>query len=60
MADIGLHDGPSPSAPSPRDADAPPTSADSAGQSGPPAISEEVKARMDKVIYSDVGEHILN
>ncbi|KAF7585338.1 hypothetical protein BBP40_011222 [Aspergillus hancockii] len=55
MADIGLHDGPAPSAPSPRDVDAPPASAGSAGHSGPPAISEEVKARMDKVIYSDIG-----
>ncbi|PIG83663.1 Rho GTPase activator (Rgd1) [Aspergillus arachidicola] len=55
MADVSLHDGPAPSAPSPRDADAPPASADSAGHSATPAISDELKARMDKVIYSDIG-----
>ncbi|KAE8166283.1 hypothetical protein BDV40DRAFT_307759 [Aspergillus tamarii] len=55
MADVSLHDGPAPSAPSPRDADAPPASADSAGHSAPPAISDELKARMDKVVYSDIG-----
>ncbi|GMF73486.1 unnamed protein product [Aspergillus oryzae] len=53
MADVSLHDGPAPSAPSPRDADAPPASADSAGHSATPAISDELKARMDKVVYSD-------
>ncbi|KAB8258159.1 hypothetical protein BDV32DRAFT_126191 [Aspergillus pseudonomiae] len=52
MADVSLHDGPAPSAPSPRDADAPRASADSAGHS---AISDELKARMDKVVYSDIG-----
>ncbi|KAE8415115.1 hypothetical protein BDV36DRAFT_285650 [Aspergillus pseudocaelatus] len=55
MADVSLHDGPAPSAPSPRDADAPPASADSAGHSVTPAISDELKARMDKVVYSDIG-----
>ncbi|KAE8315654.1 hypothetical protein BDV41DRAFT_574685 [Aspergillus transmontanensis] len=55
MADVSLHDGPAPSAPSPRDADAPPASADSAGHSATPAISDELKARMDKVVYSDIG-----
>lgn len=59
MADVSLHDGPAPSAPSPRDADAPPASADSAGHSAPPAISDELKARMDKVVYSDVHDHPL-
>ncbi|GAB1196015.1 hypothetical protein APSETT444_005281 [Aspergillus pseudonomiae] len=53
MADVSLHDGPAPSAPSPRDADAPRASADSAGHSATPAISDELKARMDKVVYSD-------
>ncbi|KAE8357768.1 hypothetical protein BDV27DRAFT_80456 [Aspergillus caelatus] len=55
MADVSLHDGPAPSAPSPRDADAPPASADSAVHSVTPAISDELKARMDKVVYSDIG-----
>ncbi|KAE8139630.1 hypothetical protein BDV38DRAFT_269787 [Aspergillus pseudotamarii] len=55
MADVSLHDGPAPSAPSSRDADAPPASADSAGHSATPAISDELKARMDKVVYSDIG-----
>lgn len=43
------------------DPDAPPSSAGSAGhsaandlRSGPPPMTEELKARMDKVIYSDV------
>lgn len=58
MADVSLHDGPAPSAPSPRDADAPPASADSAGHSATPAISDELKARMDKVVYSDVNDHL--
>lgn len=61
MSDI-LYDAP-PGASSPRDPDAPPLSAgrSSAGQSGgvdahpvPPPISDEVKARLDKVVYSDV------
>ncbi|KAE8379213.1 hypothetical protein BDV26DRAFT_259997 [Aspergillus bertholletiae] len=55
MADVSLHDGPAPSAPSPRDTDAPPASADSAGHSATPVISGELKARMDKVVYSDIG-----
>ncbi|OGM45952.1 Rho GTPase activator (Rgd1) [Aspergillus bombycis] len=55
MADVSLHDGLAPSAPSPRDADAPPAGADSAGHSATPAISDELKARMDKVVYSDIG-----
>ncbi|RAK76699.1 putative Rho GTPase activator (Rgd1) [Aspergillus fijiensis CBS 313.89] len=44
------------------DPDAPPSSAGSAGhsaandlRSGPPPMTEELKARMDKVIYSDIG-----
>lgn len=62
MADVPIPDGSAPGAPSPRDYDAPPLSADSNGQlgaaevrSGPPAMTEEMKARLDKVIYSDVG-----
>ncbi|PLB52358.1 putative Rho GTPase activator [Aspergillus steynii IBT 23096] len=54
-----LHDSPVPA--SPRGPDAPPLSANS-GQSanleirsGPPPMSEELKARLDKVIYSDIG-----
>ncbi|EAW09221.1 putative Rho GTPase activator (Rgd1) [Aspergillus clavatus NRRL 1] len=62
MADVPIPDGSAPGAPSPRDYDAPPLSADSNGQlgaaevrSGPPAMTEEMKARLDKVIYSDIG-----
>ncbi|KAE8395308.1 hypothetical protein BDV23DRAFT_178832 [Aspergillus alliaceus] len=54
MADVSLNDG-SALSQSPRDADAPPTSAGSDAHSASPVISDEVKARMDKVIYSDIG-----
>ncbi|KAL4894179.1 hypothetical protein BDV59DRAFT_15417 [Aspergillus ambiguus] len=57
MADVDIT---APAASSPRDPDAPPLSAGSAGpqpeaHAVPPAISEELKARLDKVIYSDIG-----
>ncbi|KKK13185.1 hypothetical protein AOCH_002056, partial [Aspergillus ochraceoroseus] len=63
MADDALHDGLAPTTPSPRDPDAPPLSATSPDhpaaalevRQGPPVISEELKARLDKVIYSDIG-----
>ncbi|RHZ70525.1 hypothetical protein CDV55_104767 [Aspergillus turcosus] len=59
MADVATPDGPAPIVPLLRDPDAPPSSAGSAGQSevrpGPPPMTEELKARLDKVIYSDIG-----
>lgn len=60
MADVAAQDSFVPSASPPRDPDAPRSSADSAAQLGPvepaqpPAISEELKGRLEKVIYSDV------
>lgn len=58
MADVSLHDGP---ASSPRE-DAPPSSAGSqpaapleAAPPAPSAMSDELKGRLDKVIYSDVS-----
>ncbi|KAA8645650.1 hypothetical protein EYZ11_002488 [Aspergillus tanneri] len=60
MADAAVHEGPAPTSSSSGGPDAPPLSADSASHSaetrpGPPVISEEVKARLDKVVYSDIG-----
>ncbi|RHZ57634.1 putative Rho GTPase activator (Rgd1) [Aspergillus thermomutatus] len=59
MADVATPDGSAPIVPLFRDPDAPPSSAGSAGQSearpGPPPMTEELKARLDKVIYSDIG-----
>ncbi|KAL4939061.1 hypothetical protein BDV06DRAFT_199593 [Aspergillus oleicola] len=63
MADATLHDGPAPNTPSSGDPGVPPLSAGSAAPpsaSGlevraPPVVSEELKARLDKVIYSDIG-----
>ncbi|GFF45738.1 Rho GTPase activator (Rgd1), putative [Aspergillus lentulus] len=59
MADVATPDGSAPIIPVLRDPDAPPSSAGSAGLSevrpGPPPMTEEVKARLDKVIYSDIG-----
>ncbi|KAL4866667.1 hypothetical protein BDV12DRAFT_187308 [Aspergillus spectabilis] len=60
MADASLHDGLVPNTPSSGDA-VPPLSAGSAAPSAtgleirpsPPVLSEELKARLDKVIYSD-------
>ncbi|PWY67498.1 RhoGAP-domain-containing protein [Aspergillus heteromorphus CBS 117.55] len=56
MVDAPLHDSPV------IDPDAPPSSAGSAGlpgavepRSGPSPMTEELKARLDKVIYSDIG-----
>ncbi|PYI02157.1 RhoGAP-domain-containing protein [Aspergillus sclerotiicarbonarius CBS 121057] len=56
MADAALHDSPAP------DPDARPSSDGSAGhpgalelRPGPPPMSDELKARLDKVIYSDIG-----
>lgn len=60
MADIPIHDGPAPTASSPRE-DKPPSSAGSQSAPAeapvaPPAVlSDELKARLDKVIYSDVS-----
>lgn len=61
MADIPIHDGPAPAASSPRE-DKPPSSAGSQSAPAaevpvaPPAVlSDELKARLDKVIYSDVS-----
>lgn len=56
MADAAVQDGQAPT--SPRE-DAPPSSADSQpapveAPTAPPALSDELKARLDKVIYSDV------
>jgi hypothetical protein len=60
MADVATPDGSAPVVPVLRDPDAPPSSAGSAGQSevrpGPLPMTEELKARLDKVIYSDVGD----
>ncbi|KAM0109733.1 Rho GTPase-activating protein [Aspergillus fumigatus] len=59
MAEVAAPDGSAPIVPVLRDPDAPPSSAGSAGQSevrpGPPPMTEELKARLDKVIYSDIG-----
>ncbi|KAL4805478.1 hypothetical protein BDV18DRAFT_19854 [Aspergillus unguis] len=63
MADATLHDGPASNTPSSGDPGVPPLSADSAAPSAPglevrstaPAIPEELKARLDKVIYSEIG-----
>jgi hypothetical protein len=61
MADAVVHDGaPAPSSPPNPDR---PSSAGSAGQlaavepapAQPPVLSDEMKARLDKVIYSDVS-----
>ncbi|KAF9888418.1 hypothetical protein FE257_008696 [Aspergillus nanangensis] len=59
MADNPVSDSPAPSL---RDADAPPLSAGSAGRPAslearppPPVVSEELKARLDKVTYSEIG-----
>lgn len=59
MADV---DTSAQAASSPRDPDAPPLSAGSTGPQSqpeahpaPPVVSEELKARLDKVIYSDIG-----
>lgn len=67
MADIAIPDGPAMGAMSPRE-DAPPSSAGShveqpfdapppavAAAAAPPVMSEEAKARLDKVTYSDVS-----
>ncbi|KAL4922185.1 hypothetical protein BDW62DRAFT_173140 [Aspergillus aurantiobrunneus] len=61
MADATLHDGPAPNTPS--SPGVPPLSAGSAAPSAPglevraapPVLSEELKARLDKVIYSEIG-----
>ena len=61
MADIAIPEGPVPAASSPRE-DAPPSSAGSpleAPPAAPPALSDEVKARLDKIIYSDVSGFLL-
>lgn len=64
MADIAIPEGPVPAASSPRE-DAPPSSAGSpleappAAPPAPPALSDEVKARLDKIIYSDVSGFLL-
>ncbi|KAL6233551.1 hypothetical protein BDW75DRAFT_251934 [Aspergillus navahoensis] len=63
MADATLHDGPAPNTPSSGDPGVPPLSAGSGAPSasgpevraGAPIVSEELKARLDKVIYSDIG-----
>ncbi|TPR05026.1 WD domain, G-beta repeat family protein [Aspergillus niger] len=56
MADSALHDSPA------HDPDAPPSSAGSTGhpgalepRPGPAPVSEELKGRLDKVVYSDIG-----
>jgi len=62
MADAALQDGPAPNTPSSGDPGVPPLSAGSAAPSAPglearadlPVVSEELKARLDKVIYSEV------
>lgn len=60
MAEVAIHDGPAPTASSSQNPDAPPSSAGSAGHSGAvepahlPVLSDELKDRLDKVIYSDV------
>ncbi|KAL4924930.1 putative Rho GTPase activator (Rgd1) [Aspergillus undulatus] len=66
MADGTLHDGPAPNTPSSGDP-GPPLSAGSAAPpsaSGlevrpPPVVSEELRARLDKVIYSEIGVNTL-
>ncbi|BCS22929.1 putative Rho GTPase activator (Rgd1) [Aspergillus puulaauensis] len=63
MADTALQDGPAPNTPSSGDPGVPPLSAGSAAPSAPglearadlPVVSEELKARLDKVIYSEIG-----
>ncbi|KAL3472651.1 hypothetical protein BJX99DRAFT_211608 [Aspergillus californicus] len=63
MADVTLHDGFAPHSPSSGDPIAPPLSAGSAAPSAtglevrppPSVVSEELKARLDKVIYSEIG-----
>uniref|UniRef100_A0ABR4ITY8 Rho GTPase activator n=1 Tax=Aspergillus cavernicola TaxID=176166 RepID=A0ABR4ITY8_9EURO len=63
MADASLHHGPVPNTPSSGDPNAPPLSAGSAAPSAtgfevrpaPTVISEELKGRLDKVIYSEIG-----
>ncbi|KAL3466787.1 hypothetical protein BJX64DRAFT_249912 [Aspergillus heterothallicus] len=63
MADTTLYDGPTPNSPSSGDPAAPPLSAGSAAPSAtglevrstPAILPEELKARLDKVIYSDIG-----
>ncbi|KAL4885013.1 hypothetical protein BJY04DRAFT_181165 [Aspergillus karnatakaensis] len=62
MADVTLHDGLVPNTPSSGEP-VPPLSAGSAAPSAtgleirptPPVLSEELKARLDKVLYSDIG-----
>ncbi|KAL5337556.1 hypothetical protein BJX70DRAFT_369120 [Aspergillus crustosus] len=61
MADATFHDGLVPNTPSSGDP-VPPLSAGSAAPSAgleirptPPVVSDELKARLDKVIYSDIG-----
>lgn len=61
MADVAVHDSPAPTGSPPRDPDARPSSSGSTAQSGAiehpvqtPVVSEELKGRLDKVIYSDV------
>lgn len=61
MADIAIPEGPAQVASSPRE-EAPPSSAGSpldAPPAAPPALSDEVKARLDKIIYSDVSDLLL-
>ncbi|KAL4969996.1 putative Rho GTPase activator (Rgd1) [Aspergillus stella-maris] len=63
MADASLHDGPAPNTPSSGEPGVPPLSAGSAAPPSAsglevrasPVVSEELKARLDKVIYSDIG-----
>ncbi|PLB39290.1 putative Rho GTPase activator (Rgd1) [Aspergillus candidus] len=62
MADVALPDSAAPANSSPHEPDAPPLSAVSGGPAGgteppsdPLSISDELKARLDKVIYSDIG-----
>ena len=61
MADVALPDSAAPANSSPHEPDAPPLSAGSGGPAGgtdppsdPLAVSDELKARLDKVIYSEV------
>ena len=59
MTDVAIQDGHTPVASSPMDAR--PSSAGSAGQSGafelaqPSVFTDELKGRLDKIIYSDVS-----
>lgn len=63
MADVAIQENPPPAGSPPRDLDARPSSAGSNGQLGAveqvhpqqPFIPEELKGRLDKVIYSDVS-----